>query len=183
MHIRLATTKDLPRMRALYAPHITDETTSFEYTVPTTEAFLQRFLNITRQFPWLVAEEDGVVLGYAYASPAFERAAYGWDADLSIYVAPESQGKGVGKRLALAVESILKRQGYCLIYSIIAEENTGSIAFHRALGYQEVAFFPKCGFKLGAWRNVVWYCKRIAGEEPPRPVLPFPQLEVEYDLL
>lgn len=182
MHIRRATEEDLARMLAIYAPHITEETTSFEYTVPTESEFLARFHAIVSRYPWLVAEEEGRLVGYAYASPAFERAAYGWDADLSIYVAPEAQKQGIGRRLALAVEQILVRQGYQQIYSVIAIENTKSIAFHQSLGYTETAYFPQCGYKMGKWRDVVWYGKRIAYEDPPRKLIPFPQLEVDYDL-
>ena len=82
--IRIATEKDIPQILAIYGPYVEDTTVSFEYTVPTEEAFLERFRGITAQFPWLVWEEDGKVLGYAYGSPPYARAAYGWCAEPSV---------------------------------------------------------------------------------------------------
>ena len=95
--IRFAEVSDVPQMLAIYAPFVEDTTTSFEYTVPTQEAFTARFLEKTERFPWLVWEEDGQVLGYAYGSAPFERAAYQWCASASIYLCEEACGKGIGK--------------------------------------------------------------------------------------
>ena len=92
--IRLAAHADLPAILAIYAPYVENTTYTFEYDVPTLESFTARFDAITAQFPWLVWEDDGRVLGYAYGSAPFERAAYQWCAEVSIYLAPEIQGKG-----------------------------------------------------------------------------------------
>ena len=97
--IRIAMQADVAAMLAVYAPYVTDTTYSFEYTVPTLEVFTQRFISISEAFPWLVWEEDGKILGYAYGSLPFERAAYAWCGEVSIYLAPQAQGRGVGRRL------------------------------------------------------------------------------------
>ncbi|MBO5953078.1 MAG: N-acetyltransferase [Oscillospiraceae bacterium] len=161
MSIRMANPEDLPQILAIYAPYVTNTTYSFEYEPPTAEEFTQRFLGITKQFPWLVWEEDGQVLGYAYASAPFTRAAYSWCVEPSIYLAPEAQGKGIGRRLYEALEDILQKQGYQVCYAIITEENRASVAFHEAIGYRFLAEFPRCGFKHGRWIGVIWMEKRL----------------------
>ena len=167
MSIRFAREADLPQILAIYAPYVETTTASFEYEAPTLAAFTQRFRAITAQFPWLVWEEDGAILGYAYGSAPFERAAYRWCAEPSIYLAPQAQGKGIGRRLYEALEDILQKQGYCLLYAIITDENEGSLAFHEALGYKRTAHFPRCGYKMGRWLGVVWMEKRL--QDLPNP--------------
>ena len=120
----------------------------------------QRFLSITEQLPWLVWEENGEVRGYAYGSLPFERKAYSWDCEVSIYLAPEAQGRGIGRKLYAVLEEILFQQGYRVIYSLITSDNRGSLAFHEKLGYRTMATFPDCGMKFGRWLGVVWMEKR-----------------------
>lgn len=159
MAIRLARKTDLPRILEIYAPYITETTVSFEYTVPTPEEFENRFLSITAQFPWLVWEENGVVLGYAYGSAPFERTAYNWCAESSIYLAPEAKGRGIGRQLQTLLEEILKLQGYRILYALITSENTASLAFHKAVGFAPCAEFKGCGFKFGRQHGVIWLQK------------------------
>ena len=154
--IRNATQSDIPAMLAIYAPYVENTTYTFEYTVPTVEEFTDRFRDITQQFPWLVWEQNGVILGYAYGSLPFARAAYAWAGEVSIYLAPEAQGKGIGRRLYTALEELMEAQGYRVFYAIITEENTGSLAFHKALGYREAGVFSHCGLKFNRWLSVVW---------------------------
>ena len=156
MSIRMATVEDLPRVLEIYAPYVENTAISFEYTVPTLEEFTRRFLHITEQFPWLVWEEDGIVLGYAYGSLPFERAAYRWSAEASIYLCPEACGKGIGRKLYAALEELLQKQGYRKVYTIITTANEPSIAFHRAVGYRHTATMPDCGYKFGKWYGTVW---------------------------
>lgn len=165
--IRTATTADVPAMLDIYAPYVLNTTYTFEYTVPTAEEFTQRLLSCTRQFPWLIWQTDGEVLGYAYCSAPFERAAYAWCGEVSIYIKPKAQGKGIGRRLYAALEAIVRQQGYRLLYSLITSENTGSLAFHERLGYKTVAVFPDCGVKFGRWLGVVWMEKRMDSVETP----------------
>ena len=165
--IRMAAAADVPAMLDIYAPYILNTTYTFEYTVPSVEEFTARFHGITLQCPWLVWEEDGKVLGYAYGSLPYERAAYAWCGEVSTYLAPEAQGRGIGRKLYAVLEHIMWQQGFRVLYSLITTENTGSLAFHENLGYREVAVFPGCGLKFGRWLGVVWMEKRSnCGEKP-----------------
>ena len=167
MSIRIATEADLPQILAIYRPYVEGTTVSFEYEVPSPEVFLERFRGITAQFPWLVWEEGDAVLGYAYACAPFERAAYRWCAEPSIYLLPEAQGKGIGRQLYRVLEALLTAQGYRLSYAIITSENESSLAFHRAMGYRELAHFPGCGYKLGRWLGVTWMEKTLKSVDNP----------------
>ena len=166
--IRFAVEADLPQMLEIYAPYVLNTAYSFEYTVPTLDEFTQRFRSYTRQFPWLVWEEDGKVLGYAYGSRPWERAAYSWNAEISIYLAPSIHGRGIGRKRYAVLEEILKAQGYRVIYVIITSDNQGSIAFHKKIGYEVVAEFPGCGHKFGRQLGTVWMEKRAEFVEYPQ---------------
>lgn len=165
--IRIAAEADLPQILTVYAPYVTHTTASFEYTVPTMEVFTARFRDITKQFPWLVWEENGTVLGYAYGSAPFHRAGYAWCAEVSIYVDRSAQGRGIGRRLYTALEAILFRQGYHVIYAIITDENLNSLRFHEAVGYRTVAHLPGCGWKFGRPLGIVYMEKRQDSVEIP----------------
>ena len=165
--IRIATEADVPEILAIYAPYILTTTHTFEYEVPSEAEFLARFRAVTDQFPWLVWEEEGRILGYAYGSAPFERAAYRWVAEDSVYLRPEARGRGIGTRLCLALERILAFQGYRKVYAIITSENTDSLAFHEKLGYAPLAEFPECGFKFGRWLGVKWLDKELKSVDSP----------------
>ena len=158
--IRIATEADIRQMLSIYAPYIENTTITFEYTVPTEEAFLERFRKLTAQFPWLVWEENGKILGYAYGSAPFERDAYRWCAEDSVYLLPEAQGKGIGTKLCTTLEKILFYQGYRRIYALITADNRDSVAFHKKQGYTLRGDFPDAGFKFGRWIGVIWMDKR-----------------------
>ena len=157
--IRFAAEKDLPAMLGIYAPYVENTTYSFEYEVPSMEVFTARFRDHVAQFPWLVWEEDGTVLGYAYAGAPWERAAYRWCAEVSIYLHPSVHGRGIGRQLYAVLEDILTKQGYRVSYALITTENTGSVRFHEKLGYCYHSTFENCGFKMGRWLGVIWLQK------------------------
>lgn len=159
--IRKAELRDVPAMLEIYRPYVEKTAYTFECEVPTPEAFTERFHKITAQFPWFVWEEDGEILAYCYAGLAFARKAYGWDADMAIYVKEEHHKKGVGRQLYTLVEEILRKQGYFLAYGIVTSSNEASCGFHRAMGYRAVAEFPDNGWKLGQWHSVTWFEKRL----------------------
>lgn len=165
--IRLATVADVPAILAIYGPYVETTTHTFEYEVPVLEEFTARFHAISADFPWLVWEEAGRILGYAYGSAPFERAAYQWCGEVSVYLAPEAQGRGIGRRLYEALEKILALQGYQVIYAIVTSENQASLAFHRALGYRTVAELPDCGVKFGRLLGVTYLEKRLKIGEIP----------------
>ena len=165
--IRIAAERDIPAMLEIYGPYVLNTAYTFEYTVPTEEEFTRRFRDITKQMPWSVWEEDGAVLGYAYGSLPFSRAAYSWCGEVSIYLAPEAQGRGIGRQLYTAVEQIQWRQGYRVIYALIASENAGSLAFHQHMGYTFRANFENCGIKFGRSLGIIWMEKRSSFVDIP----------------
>lgn len=167
MSVRIARESDIPEILAIYAPYVENTTYTFEYTVPTFAEFTQRFRDITAQFPWLVWEDEGQILGYAYGSAPFQRAAYRWCAEVSIYLAPKAQRKGIGTMLYRVLEEVLRQQGYRVIYSIITSSNAGSLDFHKAMGYRLLAEFPNCGLKFGAWLGITWMEKQLFSVEIP----------------
>lgn len=178
--IRPATEKDIPAILAIYAPYVEHTTVSFEYDVPCLKSFTQRFYTITAQFPWLVWEEDGKILGYAYASAPYERAAFRWCAEPSVYLLPEAQGQGIAQKLYTALEAILAQQGYQVLYALITAENTQSLRFHEKMGYQFRAEFPDCGFKQGRWLGLIWMEKRLKIVQTPS-AFPSPWLSIVQD--
>ena len=165
--IRVAVEADVPAILAVYAPYILTTTYTFEYDVPTLSDFLERFRGITQQFPWLAWEEGGEILGYAYASPPYTRAAYRWCAEPSVYLRPEARGRGIAKALYDALEKILTVQGYQVLYALITEENLASRRFHEKMGYRFSVLFPDCGFKFGRWLGLIWMEKRLKPVEIP----------------
>ena len=165
--IRVATRADVPEILEIYAPYVVNTTCSFEYEPPTLDAFYERFASITDRFPWIVWEEDGRILGYAYASAPFSRAAYSWGAEPSIYLRKESWGRGVAKKLYDALEELLRQQGFQVMYSLITEGNENSLRFHEKCGYVLKTVLPNCGFKFGRWLGLVWMEKRLKTVEIP----------------
>ncbi len=165
--IRPATEKDVPEILSIYAPYIETSTATFEYDVPCRKSFMQRFCAITSQYPWLVWEEEGRLLGYAYASPPFTRAAYSWCAEPTIYLRPEAQGRGIGAKLYAALEGILEKQGYQVLYALVCDENQPSLRFHEKCGYAVRGHLPDCGFKFDRWVGLIWMEKRLKIVQSP----------------
>ena len=161
MNIRPAREEDLPVMLEIYRPYVEETTTSFEYETPSLEEFRSRFREHVNEFPWLVWEEDGQVLGYAYAGLAYTRAAYRWCAEISIYFRRDARGRGRGRKLLAVLEEILTQQGYRVSYAIITAENEASLRFHEAMGYRTVAELPNCGYKMGRWLGIRYLQKDL----------------------
>ena len=166
--IRFATEADIPAILDIYAPYILNTAISFEYSVPTLEEFTERFRGITARFPWLVGEENGSILGYAYASLPFGRAAYRWVAASSIYLSSDAHRKGIGKKLYAALEAVLTALGYRKIYAIITSDNPGSLIFHEKMGFRFLAEFSDCGIKFSKLYSVVWMEKDLNTGEIPK---------------
>ena len=165
--IRIAEEADISAMLAIYAPYVLTSTATFEYTVPSEEEFACRFREITRQYPLLVWEEEGQILGYAYASAPYTRAAYAWCAEPSINLRPDARGRKIGTALYRVLEKILEKQGYHVLYALVTAENLESVAFHEKFCYQKQAFFPDCGVKFGRWIGIYWMEKRLKTVEIP----------------
>lgn len=179
--IRSAEKRDIPAMLAIYAPYVERTAISFEYTVPSEQEFCERLQRVQSFYPWLVAELEGRVAGYAYASRFHPRAAYDWSTEVSIYLADHARGKGLGRRLYGVLESALRSQNILTAYACIAWTNQpdefldhGSPRFHERMGYHTVGTFSRCGFKFGRWYGMIWMEKRLAPEgTAPVPIVAY----------
>ena len=168
MLLRSAKISDAEALLAIYEPYITDTAVTFEYDVPTVEEFRQRIVDVQQHYPWLVAKEDGRIVGYAYANTFKARAAYQWSVETSIYVDVNLKHRGVGQRLHEALETTLKAQGIlnmnaCISYIEKEDEylTHESVRFHERMGYQRVAHFHLCGRKFDRWYDMIWMEKLI----------------------
>jgi len=177
LSIEVASPALAKELLAIYAPYVISTTVTFEYDVPSVEAFSQRIAQTLERYPYLVALWHGVPVGYAYAGPFKSRAAYDWSVEVSVYVKEDMHGKGVGKALYQALEALLIRQGIQNANACITSPNPQSEAFHYAMGYRTVAHFSQCGFKLGHWHDMIWMEKHLGSHNgPPMPVIPFSKL-------
>lgn len=158
--------RDAARILAVYAPYVRETAVSFETEVPPLDAFARRVAGIAAEFPYLLLEIDGELAGYAYAHRQAERAAFGWNAELSIYMDGAYCGCGLGAPLYALLERLLAMQGYVNLYAVITEGNRGSLAFHERMGYRQVGLHERTGWKLGAWHGVVHMHKRLMEGEP-----------------
>lgn len=168
--------RDAAGILAVYAPYIRETAVTFETEVPALEAFTARVAGFCADFPYLVLEADGELAGYAYAHRQAERAAYAWNAELSIYLAGKWRGKGLGAPLYRLLERLLAMQGYVNLYGVITASNAGSIRLHEKLGYRQTGLHEKTGWKFGQWHDVAWLHKRVREGEPGT-ILPLSALD------
>lgn len=154
---------DIPACVSLYNPYITDTTITFEMEPLSVETFSARVHDITQQYPYYVCEDDEThaILGYAYLSPYSERKAYRFTCDLSIYLAMDVRGRGIGRALYEAIEAEARRRGFYTIIAIVTSENAASMAFHESMGFVKMADFPNMGHKFGRWLGVRYYRKNL----------------------
>ena len=153
--IRPANLADAQAIQVIYAPYVEKTAITFEYEVPSVQEFENR-INKT-------LEEDGQVLGYAYASTYYARTAYNWTTELSIYLHEDARGRGLGSQLYDALEEELEQRGFLRFLACIAVPNEASIAMHEKRGYVQVAHFPKVGYKFEQWHDIVWMQKTLDG--------------------
>ncbi|AWI03509.1 GNAT family N-acetyltransferase [Clostridium drakei] len=183
--MRMATKADAKEILNIYKPYVENTAISFEYEVPSVEEFTERINNILKKYPYIVAIDNDQIIGYAYASSFKERVAYDWAVETTIYLSQNCRGKGVGKKLYLALEEILKRQNILNLNACIAYTATdnayltnASTYFHEHLGYRKVGCFSKCGYKFENWYDMIWM-EKIIGEHSanPKPVIPISELK------
>ena len=155
--LRLAVPEDAEQIIGIYSRYVTETAVTFEYDVPTVCEFEDRIRKVNSRFPWIVCETDSRIVGYSYASHFRERAAFRWSCELSVYVADEFQGHGIGKVLYRALLDVLRLQGYRTAVACVTYPNAVSDAFHRSLGFEHTGIFPNVGYKLGRWWGVSWY--------------------------
>lgn len=160
--IRFAMVEDAEAILCIYEKYVKHTALSFETEVPTVKEFQDRMKKIQQQFPYLVCEIDGKVVGYAYASKHRERAAYQWSADLSIYIDEAYHRMHIATQLYDNLIGLLKKQGYYTAFAGVTCPNPNSEAFHEAYGFDTVGTFRNVGYKLGQWRDVKWYALQLA---------------------
>lgn len=183
--VRAATPEDAPALLAIYAPYVRETAITFEYEVPSEAEFRDRIAHTLQKYPYLVAEQAGKLLGYAYAGPFHGRAAYDWAVETSIYIDGNCRKLGLGRLLHNALQTALQAQGILNMEACIACPNgaddehltRNSIQFHTHLGYRPVGEFVQCGYKFGCWYNMMWMEKHIgAHAQPQLPIRPFAEV-------
>ena len=171
MKIRFATILDAPFLLEIYSQYI-ETAITFEYTLPTASEFEKRIENIVETYPYLVCEDDGKIFGYAYAHRYMERAAYQWNAELSVYLDKSYVSKGFGKKLCSVLIEILKEQGFRTVYSLITSPNIKSEKLHLSLGFKAIGMYHRTGFKNGCWHDVAIFEKKIGkNDNNPNPII------------
>ena len=177
MALRLARREDAPALLAIYGQYINTPVT-LEYQLPDEAEFARRISAVLARYPYLVWEEEGALLGYAYAHPEQSRAGYQWNAELSIYLDRAAVGRGLGRRLLGALLDLLTAQGVRTVYSAVTRPNPASEGLHRAFGFHALGVHRNTGYKNGAWVDVAWFDRALSSYSPnPAPVLPLPRLD------
>ena len=174
--LRFATAQDSAALVEIYRPYVEHTSISFETETPSAAEFRRRILSFSAKFPYILAEADSAVLGYAYAHAFHDRAAYDWTVETSIYVAQTARGQHVGKLLYEALLSLLTLQGVRNACAVVAFPNDPSMAFHKAMGFETGGILPDFGYKLGTWHSVAYLYKTL-GNGKPTPVIPIGDLD------
>ena len=185
--IRLARPQDAEELLEIFRPYVLETAVAFNYEPPTLEEFRNTMEDRLRRYPYLVAETEEGLMGYAYASPFKARAAYDWAVETSIYVKQGHPGQGYGRLLHDRLEELLKSQNILSMYACIAytdHEDTNltnnSMHIHAHMGYELTAKFPKCGYKFDKWYDMIWMHKEIGSHDgPPSPVIPITALDAK----
>ncbi len=170
-NIRLATPGDAAAVAAIYAPYCEGSAVSFEQVAPTAEEMAQRIVAVIAQRPWIVLEDNGAVVGYAYAGPHNERWAYRWSVNTAIYISRTHQRRGAGRALYTVLFHLLRHLGHYKAIAGITMPNPASVALHEAMGFELAGVYRDIGYKLGAWRDVAWYQASIQ-QVPHEPLEP-----------
>ena len=182
--IRIATEADSAALAGIYGWYVENTAVSFEYEAPTPENFALRIKEILQTHPFLVFEENGELLGYAYAHPLIRRKACDWAAEVSIYIHRDARGRGVGRALYTALEKALLLQNICTLEACVASADRedpcltrDSVLFHQKMGYAQVGKMSDCGYKFGRWYHLLWMEKHISLRLPEREEMrPFPEI-------
>ena len=158
--IRIANFADARAIAAIYAHYVHRTSITFVAEAPTAADFVSRISD--PRYPFLVAEHNDRVVGFAYASMFRSKAAYRWDVEFSIYLAPGIEGQGFGSELMEALLAAVEKQGYINAYSCITMPNDRSVNLHKKFGFEELGRFPRSGYKHGKWHDVIWLGRPLA---------------------
>ena len=167
--IRKAAVSDAKDILDIYSYYVKNTAITFEYEVPSADEFAGRIRDITKRYPYLLAERDGSIIGYAYAHEFIARKAYDWSAEVTIYVDHNERKTGVGRLLYSELEKCLGAMGVIDLYACIGVPNgeadefldRNSVDFHEHMGYELKGTFPKSGYKFMRWYDMVWLGKTI----------------------
>ena len=185
LHLRPAVPEDAGELLSIYRPYVEHTAVTFEYAVPTPAQFTQRVRDTLATHPYLVAEAEGTLLGYAYAAPFHPRAAYQWAAETTIYLRQDQRGRGLGRALYQALERCLAAQHIQNLNACIAHIDppdecvpATSRLFHEKIGFKQVAKFTKCARKFDRWIDMIWM-EWIPVEHPDNPdeFIPLPEVD------
>lgn len=173
--IENAVPQDAAKLLEIYGPYVENTAISFEYQVPSEAEFSERIKSISAKYPYIKAiDENGNILGYAYAGAFKTRAAYDWSVETTIYIKQECKRLGIGRLLYTELEKRLKDMGILNANACIAlpkSENDehltfDSVHFHEKMGYALVGTFHDSGYKFSTWYDMVWMEKMLAEHTP-----------------
>lgn len=159
--IRMATLEDSDDIQAIYEPYILNTAITFEYEPVSATVFKKRMAEVMEEFPWLVYELEGKVVGYAYCHRFKERAAFDWDCECSVYIDENYHRRGIATTLYNKLFELVKKQGYYNIYTLINNSHTSSIELHKAFGFTKEGVYEKTGYKMGQWWDLLVMVKRL----------------------
>jgi L-amino acid N-acyltransferase YncA len=183
LRLRFATRHDVGALSDIYAPIVERTAISFEAVPPSHAELTARLDETMPEYPWLVAEDDAGVVGFAYGHRFAPRAAYAWSVETSIYVGEDARGRGVGRTLYDALLALLAAQGYRQAFAGIALPNPGSVALHESVGFTPVGAYRDVGYKFGAWHDVGWWQLALGSDPADAPTAPIAVDALEPELV
>jgi L-amino acid N-acyltransferase YncA len=165
--IRDASEQDAEACAAIYAPYVTDTAITFEIDPPSPAEMSERIAAAGRTHAWLVLEDDGRVVGYAYGGPFKARAAYRWSCEVSVYLERGRRRTGAGRALYEALFERLAARGFRTAVAGMTLPNEASVGLHRALGFEPIGTYRKIGWKHDRWHDVAWAQRPLAADQDP----------------
>ncbi|MHB1152204.1 MAG: GNAT family N-acetyltransferase [Eubacteriales bacterium] len=176
--IRFVREEDTADILSIYEPYIRDTTVTFECEVPSADEFRSRIQGISAVYPYIVCLIDGKTAGYAYANKQRDRAAYRWNAELSVYIGQSYQRIGIGKALYTCLIEILRLQHIQNVYGGVTSPNVSSEKLHECLGFEKLGTYHHTGCKFHTWHDVTWFERAIGSHEPePKAFLPVREID------
>jgi phosphinothricin acetyltransferase len=168
LSVRVATASDAEACAEIYAPYVTGTAITFETVPPSVAEMAQRITGATRSHAWIVAEDEGRIVGYAYGGPFRSRAAYRWSCEVSVYLELGRRRTGAGRALYEDLLTRLADRGFRTAVAGMTLPNDASIGLHRAMGFDPVGTYRRIGWKHGTWHDVAWVQRPLTdGQDPP----------------
>lgn len=186
--IRTAKVEDAEKLLDIYSYYVEKTAVTFEYEVPSVEEFQERIRHISAHYPYLVAEEEGKIIGYSYADCLRPRAAFGWDVEMTIYLNHDIRRNGLGRRMYTLMEDILREQGVVNAVSLITKpideySDFNSVQFHERMGYKHSGELKDCGYKFNRWYALLYMDKQIGTpQEEMAPIRDFDEVREKLGL-